>query len=287
MNPLLITDSGDDRRRLLTAVTLAAAVHAALIMGVRIVNPDGPPKSPVLSINVTLLESPGGQPQDAAPTPPPAQQPRPLPMAPPARPAPVPPTAPDVVATTRPRPAPAPRPAPIESPAPVESPAQPAPPPPPPPQAVTPPSAVDLMSSGLRMARQGTLDSDPEPVAQADSAREKYLDPKSATTLEGFYRETWMRKVEQVGSLNFPEEAVRQGLTGSLTLDVALRPDGGIHAIRLVRSSGHKVLDDAAFNIVRLAAPFAPFPDELRAKHDILHIVCTWQFLHGKRLHGD
>ncbi|MGA1562856.1 MAG: energy transducer TonB family protein, partial [Gammaproteobacteria bacterium] len=81
------------------------------------------------------------------------------------------------------------------------------------------------------------------------------------------------QKVERVGNLNYPH-----GLSGSLLLDVALHPDGNIESIDLRRSSGTPELDRAAIEIVKLAAPFAPFPERIAAETDILHIVRTWQF---------
>ena len=68
-------------------------------------------------------------------------------------------------------------------------------------------------------------------------------------------------------------------LSGSLLLEVALNPDGSINAIELRRSSGHRVLDEAAVRIVKLAAPFAPFPKNILQETDILHIERTWRFL--------
>ena len=98
--------------------------------------------------------------------------------------------------------------------------------------------------------------------------------------------EAWRAKVERVGNLNYPDEARRRRLSGDLLLDVALRPDGSIHRILLRRSSGHTVLDDAALRIVKLAAPFAPFPKDIREETDILHVERTWQFLTSNRLVG-
>ena len=135
------------------------------------------------------------------------------------------------------------------------------------------------MNRGLQMARLA-----PAPNPSLGNAREKYLDLESATTIERFYIENWRRKVERIGEMNFPEEARRRGLTGKLTLDVALRANGTVQSIQLLRSSGHSALDDAAFRIVHLAAPYAPFPPELRRQYDVLHIVRTWVFDPGNRL---
>jgi len=59
---------------------------------------------------------------------------------------------------------------------------------------------------------------------------------------------------------------------------VAITPDGSLKGIEMLESSGHKVLDDAALRIVKLAAPFAPFSDELRQTTDVLEVIRTWQF---------
>ena len=92
------------------------------------------------------------------------------------------------------------------------------------------------------------------------------------------YERAWQDKVERIGNLNFPEEARRKKLSGNLLLSVGINQDGTIYSIELRRSSGHKVLDDAAKRIVRLAAPFAPFPQGLREQADVLVITRTWKF---------
>jgi protein TonB len=65
---------------------------------------------------------------------------------------------------------------------------------------------------------------------------------------------------------------------------VAIRPDGSLKEVKLLETSGHRVLDDAAIHIVCLAAPFAPFPDELRQSTDVLEIIRTWQFRKNRSL---
>ena len=91
------------------------------------------------------------------------------------------------------------------------------------------------------------------------------------------YVEDWRQKVERVGNLNYPE-AARGKLYGNLVLTVAIKSDGSLERVELNRSSGHKLLDEAALRIVRLAAPFAAFPDNVRRDTDILEITRTWSF---------
>ena len=100
----------------------------------------------------------------------------------------------------------------------------------------------------------------------------------TASSADAFYLNSWRRKIENIGNLNYPEEARKRKLYGSLRLMVAITPDGRLKEVELLESSGHKTLDEAALRIVRLAAPFAPFPDELRKTTDVLEIIRTWQF---------
>lgn len=311
MKPFVIIDNTYKERRLTLAFILALIVHAALILGVRFTVLPPRSQEPVLSLNVTLLEHAGGEPGAAAgalPEPEPEPEPstplldepalsQPMTLSPvnvqPSEPLPAQRLAP-VAAAPTPNPAKAalPRPEKLTPPKPASTPepplaaAAPSTPPisnraaaAPVAQTASPAlSAIDLMNRGIQMAR---LDS---AKPEANGSREKRIDQESTTTLEKFYMQAWERKVEQVGTLNFPEEARRLNLTTGPVLDVAIRADGGVHSITLVRSSGHPELDKAARRIIELAAPYAAFPPELRRQYDVLHIVRKWRFEQGRLL---
>jgi protein TonB len=100
------------------------------------------------------------------------------------------------------------------------------------------------------------------------------------------YVEDWVAKVERIGNVNYPEAARRQGIYGSLKLTVSIYADGRIENIEIDRSSGSKILDTAAIRIVELAAPYAPFPEDMRKKADILSITRTWTFTRSDQLVG-
>ncbi len=100
----------------------------------------------------------------------------------------------------------------------------------------------------------------------------------TASSSDAYYLNSWRRKIEKVGNINYPAEARKKKLYGSLRLMVAVLPDGSLKEVALLESSGHRVLDESAIRIVKLASPFAPFPDELRKSTDLLEIIRTWQF---------
>ncbi len=115
--------------------------------------------------------------------------------------------------------------------------------------------------------------------AFAKMPRHKFITAATKEYKYASYMEGWRQKVEKIGNLNFPEEAKRRNLSGSLILDVAINADGSIKHISVLRSSGYKLLDDAAARIVNLAAPYAAFSQDLLKDTDILHITRTWRFL--------
>lgn len=94
------------------------------------------------------------------------------------------------------------------------------------------------------------------------------------------YIKAWASKVERIGNFNYPQQAKQKGINGSLMLSVDINPDGSVPANGIVvsRSSGYKLLDDAAIKIVRLGAPYAAIPDNVLLDNDMLTIVRTWKF---------
>lgn len=108
----------------------------------------------------------------------------------------------------------------------------------------------------------------------------------SANTRESsvaVYLDRWRHRIERIGAANYPLETVRRaGYTGSPVLDVRILADGRLGDVVIKRSSGYLTLDQAALNILKLSAPFEPFPRQLAARHDALRISYEWQFLSGE-----
>lgn len=128
---------------------------------------------------------------------------------------------------------------------------------------------------------------DREFSAGLEVPRQKFISSRTREHKYASYMESWRARVEQVGNTNYPEEARARRLSGNLVLDVAIRADGSVHDVTVVRSSGQKMLDDAAVRIVMMAAPFKAFPQEILEEVDLLHITRTWQFLRNSALIGN
>jgi protein TonB len=146
-------------------------------------------------------------------------------------------------------------------------------------EATAQPSGRDLRELALAaMKLQAQIDKRHEEYQKRP--RKQFIGANASEYRFAQYEEEWRNKVERVGTLNYPAEA-RGKIYGNLKLEVTLRPDGSVESVRLERSSGLKVLDDAAFRIVRLAAPYGEFPPDIRKDTDLLIITRTWFFGQG------
>jgi protein TonB len=124
------------------------------------------------------------------------------------------------------------------------------------------------------------------PVATSRNPKERFLSVNTRQTLFAGYLADWKSKVERVGTLNFPDEAQRLRREGGPVLEVAINSDGSVAEILVRQSSGDKGLDQAAVRILKLASPFDPFPRELRDRFEILRFAYEWRFMEGPTAKG-
>jgi protein TonB len=125
------------------------------------------------------------------------------------------------------------------------------------------------------------IDDDAELELKGAERRELLVTPSTRSSDVAVYLDAWKRRVEQVGTLHFPNEVRRQSLSGNPVIEVALGADGSLVKAQVRRSSGHPELDLAAIAILKLATPFEAFPGELAARHDVLRFAYEWQFVAG------
>ena len=145
-----------------------------------------------------------------------------------------------------------------------------------PPPKPSPTTGFVLAEAARAMARmEGEISKNTEEYNKRP--RKKFVGARTSEYRFAQYIEDWRQKVERVGTLNYPE-AARGRLYGTLVLTVTLDRDGEIILVSIDRSSGHKILDEAARRIVHMAAPYAPFPPAIRQDTDQLVITRAWTF---------
>ena len=102
---------------------------------------------------------------------------------------------------------------------------------------------------------------DEQTRAYADQPRVRRLTAASAKqSVDAAYLLDWRQRLEAVGNKYYPQASVRYGIYGDVRLLVVILQDGSLEEIRVLSSSGYAVLDEAAIKIVRMAAPYSPFP---------------------------
>jgi len=120
-----------------------------------------------------------------------------------------------------------------------------------------------------------------ELLLRGKASDERWISPDTKASRLAPYLSEWKRKVERVGTLNFPTAARRQGLSGSPVVEVEIAADGRLQSARVRRSSGYGALDQAALTILKLASPFTPFPPDIAADFSRLRFAYQWDFVAG------
>lgn len=141
---------------------------------------------------------------------------------------------------------------------------------------------VPLTLQSLTQVAQDASPMLPELVLRGDTVAGAELLADTRASQIARYLHRWKLRIEQVGTINFPNEARHQSLSGNPVLEVAIAADGRLEQVIVRRSSGHAELDQAAVNIVRLASPFDPFPAAMRKSYPVLRFAYEWQFIEGR-----
>ena len=143
--------------------------------------------------------------------------------------------------------------------------------------------AASLAAQALEIDRLEALIAKQQDEFQKRPKR-KFIGARTQEYRFALYVEAWRQKIEKIGNLNYPKAAKDNKLYGQLRLTVSIKADGSLEGIEINKSSGSKVLDEAARHIVELAAPYASFPDDIRKDTDILSVTRTWTFTQDDNL---
>lgn len=142
--------------------------------------------------------------------------------------------------------------------------------------------AEEAQTAANLLARNAAQTLAAEIDLQAQNPQTDRLDgPPAPSTRESMlaaYLDGWRRRVERIGTLNFPAEARGQGFSNNPTVEVTIDADGSLEAIVVRESSGNAALDQAALTILRSAAPFEPLPEGVRAEYGLLRFAYEWDF---------
>ena len=146
-------------------------------------------------------------------------------------------------------------------------------------------SGADLATNAMAIARlEAQIDRQTNEYNQRP--RKKFIGARVEEYRFAQYVEDWRQKIERVGNLNYPD-AAKGRLYGSLVLTVIIKANGDLERVEVSRSSGKKLLDDAARRIVQMAAPYGAFPESIQRDTDLLEITRTWTFTNADRLRSD
>ena len=144
----------------------------------------------------------------------------------------------------------------------------------------------DLVQRALEIARlEAQIDRNFN--AYQKMPQRKFIGARTQEYRYAQYIEDWRIKVERIGNLNYPSQARQQRIFGKLQLTVSIRADGSLENVEINKSSGQRILDAAAVRIVKLAAPYAPFPEDIRKETYVLSIVRTWTFTPNDQLESE
>ncbi|MDB4096745.1 TonB family protein [Methylophilaceae bacterium] len=123
------------------------------------------------------------------------------------------------------------------------------------------------------------LDFDAKPQTKNENLRIKNISAKSPEYIYRLYFEAWKKKVERMGSMNYPEAAKINNSFSNLIMRVTINSNGYVHNIAIIKGSGNEDLDIAAADIVRNGSPYAPFSEQMKKEVDQVNITRIWNFV--------
>lgn len=136
-------------------------------------------------------------------------------------------------------------------------------------------------------ANEAVAGDDVEDTAlEGDERKDLWVTPDTRESIIAPYLDGWRRKIERLGTLNYPAAARAASGVGNPVLEVAIDSSGTLETAVIRESSGSAELDDAAIQILKLASPFEPFPQDLAAQYRVLRFAYAWEFAGGRAAEG-
>jgi periplasmic protein TonB len=107
--------------------------------------------------------------------------------------------------------------------------------------------------------------------------KKRYISPATKEAVYALYYDNLRRKIEERGTRDFPEHNGKK-IYGDLTMNITVDAQGRVVEADIVRYSASKVLDKRAVAIVRAAAPFGSFSEEMRKQADQIVVTSRFRF---------
>ncbi|HUE48089.1 MAG TPA: TonB family protein [Steroidobacteraceae bacterium] len=136
------------------------------------------------------------------------------------------------------------------------------------------------------VAQPGPQDEEGPAKLRGPEREELWITPDTRAATLAPYLDAWRRKVERIGTINYPTAARGAAAQASPVVEVGIAADGTLDRVVIRRTSGNPRLDQAALAILKLASPFDPFPPELAAQYRVLRFAYEWQFVGGRVASG-
>lgn len=143
-----------------------------------------------------------------------------------------------------------------------------------------------LLLQEQRSSQPGPEDESGPATLRGPKREELWVTPDTRAATLAPYLDAWRRKVERIGTINYPTVARRLGVKASPVVEVGIAANGTLDKAVIRQSSGYPELDNAALEILKLASPFDPFPPELAHDYRVLRFAYEWQFVGGRMQGG-
>ncbi len=144
--------------------------------------------------------------------------------------------------------------------------------------AAGPAGSLPLQMDAHRAAGSAGRDDDGRAQLSGPARSELWITPNTRASQLAPWLDAWRRKVERLGTLNYPAAARQVGAHANPVVEVTIASDGNLVEAQIRRSSGQPEVDRAALDILRLASPFDALPAELQHSYSVLRFAYEWEF---------
>ena len=118
-----------------------------------------------------------------------------------------------------------------------------------------------VAQSNREVRTEAPVSAAPADSASAEMAAVSENSQAPASIVEAYRQANYTAIRDSIlGNLQYPMLARRRGWSGQVELAFTIAPDGQVHDLKVLTSSGFPILDEQAMTAIRRSAPFRPAP---------------------------